>query len=303
MRLWGLTGLERSDTVAPHPFEASLRKVSMRLLQRALVGVAALVALSACAEKPEPQPRPFWGQWLWSSTDRRVFFASRREVPDLLPGVWASTLSFKDGEVVQRLALSPDIEDGARVAILIRFHESFHEAWIGTDDAKTAAAIGARLATLLGHVAATGVTVAEVHLDYDCPVRRLPRWAAIVRRLTAGPLAGREVWVTSLVAHVRAPAYGELFRGSVAGHILQLFDTGDRVDPFSVKAVGDLAARHRMPFRLGVGAYERILPGNRTTDHRRWFGAVPSISRSAWFRGVWVFPAGRAWTPLMEGTS
>jgi hypothetical protein len=136
--------------------------------------------------------------------------------------------------------------------------------------------------------------VAELQLDYDCPERRLARWAGVVRALGRGPLAGRPLWVTSLPSHVRNAGYGDLFRGAVAGHVVQVFDTGER---FGANALGDLAAAldaHRLPFRLGVGAFERETRTGRTA-HRAWFAAAPALAESRWYRGTWVFPAGSAW--------
>ncbi|HUQ84417.1 MAG TPA: hypothetical protein VM076_24905 [Gemmatimonadaceae bacterium] len=115
-----------------------------------------------------------------------------------------------------------------------------------------------RLGSLLATAATAGVAITDVQLDYDCPERLLPRWSRVVERITRDVLAGREVWLTSLVAHVRRPDYGDLFRAHVAGHILQVFDTGDRMSLSHAQHIERLSARHRMPFRLGVGAFEAI---------------------------------------------
>jgi hypothetical protein len=55
-----------------------------------------------------------------------------------------------------------------------------------------------------------------------------------------------------------------------------------------------------MPFRLGVGAFERQLANGRTTDHRAWFGATHVMIESPWYRGVWVFPGGTSWVSLLQ---
>jgi hypothetical protein len=144
------------------------------------------------------------------------------------------------------------------------------------------------------------VRLTEVQLDYDCPTRRLERWAGVVRRLSGGALAGRTVWVTSIPAHVAVQGYGRHFQGAAAGHILQVFDTGDPYSPEAASRLDRQLARHELPFRLGVGAFERELAPGRLTDHRRWFEAVPRLARNPWFRGVWVFPAGRAWVQHIE---
>jgi hypothetical protein len=139
-----------------------------------------------------------------------------------------------------------------------------------------------------------------VQLDYDCPERLLPRWAAVVRTLSRDALSGRTVWLTSLVAHVRHRNYGDLFRDNVAGHIVQVFDTGDRMSVPYARQLERLVTRHRMPFRLGLGAFERRLANGATTHHRAWFAAVRIVNGSPWFRGVWVFPGGSQWAPLLE---
>jgi hypothetical protein len=142
----------------------------------------------------------------------------------------------------------------------------------------------------------------EVQLDYDCPERLLRRWGAVTAILSRGALAGRSVWITSLISHVRHADYGDLFRANVAGHILQVFDTGDRMSVPYARRIERLVSRHRMPFRLGIGAFERRLANGETTDHQAWFEAPHVMRGSQWFRGVWVFPGGAPWAHLLEQT-
>jgi hypothetical protein len=101
---------------------------------------------------------------------------------------------------------------------------------------------------------------------------------------------------------VRHKEYGDLFRGSVAGHIVQVFDTGDRMSPSYAREIERLASRQRMPFRLGVAAFERQLANGRTTEYRAWFGAPRIMMESPWYRGVWIFPGGRSWANLLQST-
>ena len=61
-----------------------------------------------------------------------------------------------------------------------------------------------------------------------------------------------------------------------------------------------LASRHRMPFRIGVAAFERRLTNGRTTNHQAWFEATRVMSGSRWYSGVWVFPGGASWAQLLE---
>jgi hypothetical protein len=123
------------------------------------------------------------------------------------------------------------------------------------------------------------------------PVRLLPRWAAVLGRLR--PNIGASLWITSLVAHLEAPTYGDQLRPAVDGHILQVFDTGT---PLGDRArVARLAARAAMPYRLGVGAFERV-----GTEHRAWFAHLDEACARPWCDTVWVFPGNQPWTQLVE---
>ncbi len=250
------------------------------------------------------------GQWVWNTADLALWRRARATHPALRPGVWVSTVWWEGGAtggVQQRLALSPRPAAGAPLAIVVRFDDRMHAAWLAAPDSVIAARLDARLDTLLRLVAATGADAHEVQLDYDCPVRRLARWAAVVRRLHAGALAGREVWVTSLVAHVAQREYGDHFRGVVSGHIVQLFDTGDEPSRAATAHLAAQLDRAALPYRVGLGAFERVLrsPDRRTrlTRHRAWFALAPALARSPWYRGLWVFPGGQPWTTLVVSPS
>lgn len=268
-------------------------------LARLVLVATAACALAGCAARPEPGPIRD-GQWIWSPADQRVFLAARQVYPDLRPGLWVSTIRFDagTGRLLQRLALPPTLVSGTPLSAVVRLDESTHLAWSRLDDATIERSLTAHVADLLEHLARSGARVAEVQLDYDCPTRQLARWAAVVRALKAGPLRGQEVWITSLLAHLRQPEYGDLFRGVVAGHILQVFDTGHEATPALVSEAIRLLDRQRLPFRLGVGAFERVLDAAATTDHRAWFAVAGMLSRLPGYRGLWVFPAGRQWTYL-----
>lgn len=266
------------------------------------VDIVAVLALAACGAQP---PTVQDGQWLWSRGDRSVFLAARESQPDLRPGIWVSSIRFdpQAGRLVQRLALPPTLLTGTPVAVVVRFENSVHQAWPRLDDETIARVVSGQLTDLLQHLARTGTSLAEVQLDYDCPARRLERWAALVRSLATGPLSGREVWITSLVSNLRQPEFGALFRGVVTGHILQVFDTGEEE---SDSLLGEIARRleaQRLPFRFGVGAFERVLGPDRVTDQRRWFSAAEPLARLPHYRGLWVFPAGRQWTYLRRPAS
>ena len=271
---------------------------------------AVLAALTiACADTPRAPVTT--GQWIWSSADAELFAETRRSIPALRPAVLIGTLEAHPGFVASRLMRSPRLAGVAAAAIVVRFEDSFSSAWadppsrIARDslDATLAAAVEARLLALVRAAEATGVRIDEVQLDYDCPNRRLERWARLVARLADGPLARHELWLTSIVSHLRHPRYGELFGPHVEGHILQLFDTGDRLTPAMLGSIERLLSRHGMTFRIGVGAFERRFDDGRMTDHRAWFGALEKFAGRPLYAGVWVFPGSRRWAPLLASST
>ena len=243
------------------------------------------------------------GQWIWSSTDSALFADAARSIPNLVPTVWIGTIRASgDGKVQSQLALSPRISGRSTTGVVVRFDDGFSSVWAVQTDSAVANAVGVALRDMLAAAQRSGVAVSEVQLDYDCPERLLRRWSAVTAILSRGPLAGRSVWITSLISHVRHAEYGDLFRANVAGHILQVFDTGDRMSLPYARQIERLVSRHRMPFRLGVGAFERRLANGETTDHQAWFEAPHIMRGSRWFRGVWVFPGNVSWAHLLETT-
>jgi hypothetical protein len=241
------------------------------------------------------------GQWIWSSRDSALLVDASRTIDSIVPTVWVGSVgAWRNGSSRVRLALSPRIAGTARVAVVIRFDDDFTGLWDNPSDSAVAATVGSAVKAILSVASSARVAITEVQLDYDCPERLLPRWANVVRMLSRGALAGQTVWLTSLVAHVRHPDYGDLFRDNVAGHIVQVFDTGDRMSVPYVNQLERMVTRHRMPFRLGVGAFERQLANGTTTNHRAWFTAARVMAGSEWFRGVWVFPGGSPWASLLE---
>jgi hypothetical protein len=241
------------------------------------------------------------GQWIWSARDSALLVDASRTIDSVVPTVWIGSVgASRNGSSRVRLALSPRVAGASRVAAVIRFDDDFTRLWENQSDSVIAATAGSAVKAILSVALSSGVTISEVQLDYDCPERLLPRWAAVVRSLSRDALAGRAVWLTSLVAHVRHREYGDLFRDNIAGHIVQVFDTGDRMSVPYARQLERLLTRHRLPFRLGVGAFERQLANGATTHHREWFGAARVMAGSEWFRGVWVFPGGSSWASLLE---
>jgi hypothetical protein len=243
------------------------------------------------------------GQWIWSSADSALFADAAHSMPNLVSTVWIGTIAASgDGEVHSRLALSPRVSGRSTTGVVVRFEDNFSSAWAVQTDSAVANEVGVALRDMLAAAQRSGVTVSEIQLDYDCPERLLPRWSAVIAILSRGALAGRSVWITSLISHVRHADYGDLFRANVAGHILQVFDTGDRMSLPYARRIERLVSRHRMPFRLGVGAFERRQANGRTTDHQAWFEAPQVMRGSRWFRGLWVFPGSAPWAHLLEPT-
>ena len=266
-----------------------------------MTALAASAVIVACAQPQEHGPVNVGdvGQWIWSKADSGIYANAVRSRPGILPTVWVGSIHGAPSGVTSQLALNPRIAAAPRVGIVIRFEDSFTQSW-AIGDSALAENVAAAVGRLVSVADAAGIPIAEVQLDYDCPERLLGRWSALVARLVNGPLTGRTVWLTSLVSHLRVKAYGDLFRPHVAGHIVQVFDTGDRTTSSFARELESLATRQRMPFRLGVAAFERELANGQSTEHRAWFDAVPSVARSSWYRGLWVFPGGRPWVPLLE---
>ncbi len=244
-------------------------------------------------------PQPFIGQWVWSSRDAKIFNDARRNVPDLVPSIWVSTISVSDGKIVQRLANVPDlIGRKSPVAVVIRFDDSFNSVWHTKKATYVAEELDERLYKLTGILTDTGITVREVQLDYDCPVRRLEDWSKVIYVLNKGSLKDRDVWITSLPSHIQVPGFGLWFSGCVTGHILQVFDTGVSCNRTNVERIAGLLRKQGVAFRLGLGAFERT-KGTLSTNHRRWFSSLSAFSSIPGYRGLWVFPGGRQWDYLL----
>lgn len=239
------------------------------------------------------------GQWIWTGRDRGIFAESQKVLPELRGAPWVSTLTVERGALAQRLAQPPQVAGAPARMLLVRFDDRVAGLFASLDDATLAAQVDARLRALLDAVGRSGASPSEVQLDFDCPVRLLPRYATLVKALGQGALRGRAIWLTSIYSHVRAPAYGALFQGLVAGHILQLFDTGDGLRPSQADEVVRTVEQQGLPFQLGLGAFERHR-GHASTHHREWFSARAAFERSPLYRGLWIFPGGQRWLPLVE---
>jgi hypothetical protein len=259
------------------------------------------VTVAACERRVDSVTET--GQWISSATDSALFVDASRSIPALVPTVWIGTIrASKDGTVQVEPALSPGIAGRARTGVVIRFDNSFTNSWSTHTDSAVADEVTSVLRDLLSAADSAGVTVSEVQLDYACPERLLRRWSAVVADLSVGALIGRTVWLTSRIAHMRHREYGDLFRDNVRGHILQVFEGGERMSLPYARQIERLASRQRMPFRLGVAAVERRPTNGSTRDHETWFEAPHIMRGSRWYRGLWVLPGGMPWVQLLEST-
>jgi hypothetical protein len=241
---------------------------------------------------PEPVRIAYAGQWVWTAADQGPLAEARAD-RSVVAGVHVATVAWRDGAFTNTLALPPTVV-AAPVAVVVRIDDSVHGAWDALGDDGVAAGLDDALGRVMALVRSRAVAPVEVQLDYDCPVRLLGRWGGALATLRSGALAGERVWVTSLVAHVADPGYGAALRAA-DGHLLQVFDTGDLV--VDAARVGDLAVAAGLPYRLGLGAFER--DGAAPTSHRAWFGVASVACRPPSCDTVWVFPAGRPYRDLL----
>jgi hypothetical protein len=263
--------------------------------------VALLAVCVSCAREAEPvRGSAALGQWIWTRADLSRFEESAAARPGLEAGVFIGAI--RCDAATSRLhataGLSANEPRAAAVTVVIRFED-------GLDRCRTPGDSRARFDHALDsavHVLRernADAPVREVQLDYDAPQRSLDAWATSVRHLAQHALRSDTVWVTSLVAHLRQPEYGDLFRGVVRGHVLQVFDTGEAATSATVREAIRLATRAQMPFRVGLGAFERDTRRGMT-DHRAWFATVPRFAAVRGYEGLWVFPAGHRWISLIR---
>ena len=118
----------------------------------------------------------------------------------------------------------------------------------------------------------------------------------------SGTTFGSSFTEANAVELVYSPAPNPSLTTFSALDFVQVFDTGDRMSLPYARQLERMITRHRMPFRLGVGAFERQLANGVTTSHREWFGAARVMTGSTWFRGVWVFPGGSPWASMLDRT-
>jgi hypothetical protein len=261
-----------------------------------LVSVAGMAAFRARA--PAAAVVPALGQWIWTRADLARYDESVAVRADLEAGVFVGAVHCDAArlQLVPRAGLAARDAHADGVTLVIRFEDGLDRCRTPDDTAhRFDSALDSAVRVLRFR---SGAVVRAVHLDHDAPQRAIAAWAGSVHYLTTHALASDTVWVTSLIAQLREPRYGDLFRGVVAGHVLQVFDTGEPATDRQVREAVRLARAARMPFRLGLGAFERQTRRG-ATDHRAWFATVPQFAAIAGYCGIWVFPAGRRWITFL----
>lgn len=247
--------------------------------------------------------KTFVGQWIWSSKDQETFLEAQKQIPDIVPGIWVSTIKVERGIITQRLAMSPEVAKKYPAAVfIVRIDDSLHAVWKKESADIIAFKIDSCLNTLMRLLADARIKTAEVQLDYDCPVRSLDVWARVVRIVSESSLKGKRLWITSLPAHIDNPEYSLLFQAVATGHILQLFDTGIQASQKNIYMLSSKLRRQKIPFRLGLGSFERA-GRHESTNHRAWFSALSSFEQIPGYQGVWIFPGGRKWLNLYPSSA
>jgi hypothetical protein len=281
----------------------TVNRRTFRYVAGALLSGVLTVLISACSPKPAVSAAPAIGQWIWTRADLARFNESRGTQPKLEAAVFIGSIQCDtiSRRLLVRAGLSVSEPQADAVTAVIRFENGIDRCRIAGEPAPQFAQRLDSAVSVLRQRARTA-PIGAMQLDYDAPQRAIGAWAANVAYLHAHALRGDSIWVTSLIAQLREPGYGDLFRGVVSGHVLQVFDTGEPATTAQVHEALRLARRARMPFRLGLGAFERDTRGGRT-EHRAWFATVAQFAAVDGFRGVWVFPSGNRWVSLLaEGT-
>ncbi|HTQ04199.1 MAG TPA: hypothetical protein VMI54_10090 [Polyangiaceae bacterium] len=264
-----------------------------RLRVAALLVAGLAVTRASGSRTPErarpaelPRAAPVLAQWIWTERDARLFEQERARRPALVPVVLSATVR---PDLTLRRGLSPAV-GGEHAGVVVRFEDGVAGALETRPDVDER--LNALFTELLAETRAAGVAPSEFELDFDAPVRLLPRWAHAVQRLSRGSLRGFPLWITSIPAHLETDTYASLFRGAVSGHILQLFDTGLPATHANAAWLGSRLAALGLPFRVGVAGFERGRNGVPVTDHRHWARAASTYATLPGYAGTMIFPAG-----------
>lgn len=265
----------------------------MELLGRA----SCLVLLLTACGQGEAGRTPPVHQWVFSQHDALQASALSATRHDFGTATWIGSLVRRGSGVGSQLGVAPTRDDSASTWV-IRLEDDITPLVDSLPIATFEARVCERVAALLATVERDG-RKHTVQLDYDVPVRLLERWAHLVRVLRSGPLQGRSVWVTSILAHLEHPRYGQWFRNVADGHILQLFDSGLPHTRANERRVEVAVRSVRLPTALGLGAFERMKRG-RSTDHRAWFTWAARSAVRLNLRSIWIFPGGAPYQHLLS---
>ncbi len=282
---------------------ASPRNLRWAGLLLALGALPALLMLRTARDtEPEPSlngtaPVGQLGQWVWTTRDAERFDAAQANDRALVPALLVGSVRREAGQLRMRRGITPAATGATRVAAVVRLEDSVHPALEQRSAVAFARRLQALLSPLLLEVSKSGVELAELQLDYDVPVSKLGLWAEALRELRKGPLGYVSLWITSIPSHLSDPAYGERLQGVVDGTILQLFDTGLSCTGRHQRKLARQLGQHGLPFRIGVGAFERArastdgsLPRS-ATDHECWVERSVLFREDPLYRGTWVFAA------------
>jgi hypothetical protein len=264
----------------------------------ALLAAAAFTGRAPAGQRPVPVRPNVAGAWIWTARDRELFERSRERHPELSASILVGTVACSGRQLTLRRGLSPASTGAAPRALILRFDDDTTRCLV-QDEAAAAQSLDRALERLLTEVAATGTTFHELQLDYDAPVAKLPRYASMLDYLKQRSLAKIEVWITSIPAHVTTRDYGELMRPHVAGHVLQLFDTGLDCSPERAERLRAALARQGLAYRLGYGAFERQ-GAPATRSHACWLKLSEAWRSAPGAAGFWLFPAGIAYEPTLQ---
>jgi len=271
-----------------------------------VLAVCSAVALTVTQRLPAqseasiaPPPERVRGQWIWTARDRELFTATQQLHPELSAAILVGTVECEHGAVRLRRALSPASAGPSPRALIVRVQDSLSPCLAAAPD-RVAAALDAAFVRLLSEVKDTGATFRELQLDYDAPVSKLPRYASLLAFLKARSLRDVPLWITSIPVHVEDPGYGQLMRAHVAGHILQLFDTGLPCNDAHAARLRRALATQAMPFRVGYAAFERS-GAPAEASHGCWAKLTSAWQKDADAAGVWIFPAGFAYDAWLSG--
>lgn len=270
------------------------------------LAVCVAVALTVTQRSParsEPptarSPERIRGQWIWTARDRELFTETQQLHPELSAAILVGTVDCERGAVRLRRGLSPASTGPHPRALIVRVQDSFSPC-LATDPDGVATSLDAAFVGLLSEVKDTGAAFRELQLDYDAPVSKLPRYASLLGYLRARSLRDVELWITSLPAHVEQPGYGAVMRAHVAGHILQLFDTGLLCSDARAERLRNALVVQGLPFRLGYAAFERR-GAPAEASHACWAQLASAWQKDVGAAGFWVFPAGFAYDPWLSG--